>query len=246
MKRSFSLSGLCVALVIFHAPALPAANTNALVKTWETQVVGPGLDRTTCFLTFSNDLTWTGYGIALKSFGPVALAGTWGIDSKDRIIGGFTEFRPALVGDIAGTLKKLAASQNHVRGRGVEMHRIFHVKGTALSTLRDVSGSNWVGRVHSQGNTSFQVYTLTASTNLPGWFDITGSGFGHSGTYAISGGLVVASDRRANGYLVSDFGSVGTTSTWSFAGRFLPSLERVVFHGRQDTGQHLVIRATKQ
>jgi hypothetical protein len=144
------------------------------------------------------------------------------------------------------TLTKVTTTHDHLRGRAVATHGILQVKGTALSTLPDVSGSNWVGEVHTQGNTSFQSYTFTASTNLPGWFDITGSGVGQGGTYTVSGALIVTSDRRANDYLVSDFGSVNSTSTWSFAGKFLPSLECAAFRGRQDTGHSLVIRAAKQ
>lgn len=244
MKRLFSFVGLCSALVLLHSQTAPAANTNSLIGTWETQVTGIGPDRATCFLTFSNDFTWVGYGIALKSFGTVSFAGTWGIDSRDRITGSFTEFRDD--GDIAGTLTKFAVSQNHLRGNAISGHGRLKFKGSALSTPPDVSGSNWVGEVRARGNTSFQSYTFTASTNLPGWFDITGSGVGQSGTYTLSGALVITSDRRANGYLVSDFGSVGATSTWSFAGKFLPSLERAAFRGHIDTGNDLIIRATKQ
>jgi hypothetical protein len=244
MKRLVLLAGLCSAFTLFDSPAAPAANTNTLIGSWETQLTGPSLGRSTCFLAFSNDFTWTGYGIGLKSFGPITLAGTWGVDAKDRIIGAFTLFSDK--GDRAGTLKKVTATHNHLRGRAVATHGFLQFKGTTLATLPDVSGSNWVGEVHTQGNTSFQSYTFTASTNMPGWFDITGSGLGQGGAYTVSGALVVTSDRRANGYLVSDFGSINTTSTWSFTGKFVPSFERAVFRGRQDNGHFLIIHAAKQ
>ena len=244
MKRLVLWAGLCSALMLFNSPAAMADNTNALVGTWETQLTGPGLDQATCILAFSNDFTWAGYGIGLKSFGPVTLAGTWGVDAKNRIIGGFTQFRDN--GDIAGTLTKVAATHNRLRGRAIATHGILQVKGTTLSTLPNVSGSNWVGEVRTHGNTSFQSYTFTPSTNLPGWFEITGSGVGQGGTYTVSGALIVTSDHRANGYLVSDLGSVNTTSTWSFAGKFLPSHDRAAFRGRSDTGNSLQIRVTKQ
>jgi hypothetical protein len=245
MKRLLLLVGFCSALALLNTPAAPAADTNALVKTWETQVIGPGADRATCFLTFSNDFTWTGYGIALKSFGPVTFDGTWSVDAKQRITGGFTEFRDD--GDVGGTFIARLNGSNKLRARAITAtHRPLKFNGVAQSTLLDVSGSNWVGEVRSRGNKIFQSYTFTASTNLPGWFDIEGAGVAEGGTYTINGGLVVTSDRRANGYLISDFGSAGTTSTWSFAGKFLPSLERAVFRGRQDNGHHFVIHATKQ
>ena len=243
MKQFFSFVGICAALVLLSQPGASAANTNALIGVWETQVIGVGPDRATCFLTFSNDFTWTGYGIALKSFGPVTFAGTWGVDSKDRIVSGFTEFRDD--GDIAGTLTATVNGGDKLRGGAITPHGHLKFNGDALSTLRDVSGSNWVGEVRTSGNTSFQSYTFTASTNLPGWFDITGTGVGQSGTYTVAGALVVTTDRRANGYLVSDFGSGGATSTWSFVGKFLPSLKRANFRGRTDSGHDLVIKATR-
>ena len=244
MKQLVSFVGLCSVLVLLNQPAAPAANTNALIGTWETQVTGVGPDSATCFLTFSNNLTWTGYGIALKSFGPITFAGTWGVDSKDRIIGGFTEFRAD--GDIAGTITAGVPSGNKLRARAVTTHGRLRVKGDPLSTTPDVSGSNWVGEVRTRSNTSFQSYAFTASTNLPGWFDITGSGIGQGGTYTVSGALAITSGRNANGFLVSDFGSGNTTSTWSFAGRFLPSLQRGAFRGRTDTGDDIVISVTQQ
>jgi hypothetical protein len=245
MKRLSLLAGFCFAFVLNNAAAAPATDTNALVKTWETQVIGPAADRATCFLTFSNDFTWTGYGIALKSSGSVTFDGTWSVDAKQRITGGFTEFRND--GDVGGTFIALLNGSNKLRARAITAtHRPLKLDGVAQSTPRDVSGTNWVGEVRTRGNKVFQSYTFTASTNLPGWFDVTGTGVGEGGTYTISGGLVVTSDRRANGYLISDFGSAGTTSTWSFAGKFLPSLDRAVFRGSQDNGHNLVINAAKQ
>jgi hypothetical protein len=243
MKQLVSFIGMCAGLVLLTQPSAPAANTNALIGVWETQVTGPGSDRTTCFLTFSNNFTWTGYGIALKSFGSVTFGGTWGVDSKDRIVGGFTEFRGD--GDIGATFIAAVNGSDKLRAQAIAPGGHLKFNGDALSTLRDVSGSNWVGEVHTRGNTSFQSYTFTASTNLPGWFDVTGSGIGQSGTYTVSGALAITSGRNANGFLVSDFGSGNTTSTWSFAGRFLPSLRRGAFRGRTDTGDGIVIRVTQ-
>ena len=244
--RTFVVALLFLGVVssfLVGTSAQSPVDSDALVGTWETQWIGPGRDRATCYLTFSNDFTWSGYGIALKSFGPVTIAGTWGVDSNDRTIGSFTEYRGD--GDIAGTFKRIAVAHSHLRGRASTGHRHITVNGDASSTPLDVSGSNWVGEVRTGGNTIFQLYTFTASTNAPGWFDITGSGHGRSGTYTISGALVVTSNRRANGYLASDFGSVNTTSTWSFAGRFVPSLERGLFRGRDDSGNRVVIHATQ-
>ncbi len=245
--RTFVVASLFLGVVssfLVGTSAQSPVDPHAPVGTWETQWIGPGRDWATCYLTFSNDFTWSGYGIALKSLGPVTIAGTWGVDSRDRIIGSFTEYRGD--GDIAGTLTKLVAGHHKIHGRAFATQGHITVKGSSLATPPDVSGSNWVGQVRTRGNTSFQSYAFTASTNSPGWFDITGTGVGESGAYTISGALVVTSDRRANGYLVSDFGSVGTTSTWSFAGKFLPSLQRAAFRGRTDTDHAIVIRATNR
>ena len=244
MKRLFLWASFCFVLT-FHATVVPAANTNALLNTWETQVVGPGPDRATCYLTFSNDFTWTGYGVALKSLGPVTFDGTWSVDSRGRVTGGFTEFRND--GDVGGTFTATLNGTNKLRTKAITAtHHPLKLNAVALSTPPDVSGTNWVGEVRTEGSINFQSYTFTASTNLPGWFDITGSAIGQTGSYTISGGLVVTSDRRANGFLTSDFGSGGATSTWSFAGRFLPSLDSATFKGRQENGHTLIIHASKQ
>ena len=242
MKPFFSFVGLCSALLLSQ-PSTLTANTNSLVATWETQLIGPGRDRTTCYLTFSNDLTWAGYGIALKSLGPVTITGTWDVDAHGLIIGSFTEHRNA--GAIAGTLTRLVASRTRIRGGAIATQGRINLKGIALGTPPDLSG-DWTGEVMTGGNTSFQSYTFSISTNGPGWFDITGTGVGEGGMYTITGAVVVASDRSANGYLVSDFGTGNTTSTWSFAGKFLPSLERATFRGHADTGNDVLIHATKQ
>jgi hypothetical protein len=211
--------------------------------TWETQLIGPGSDRTTCYLTYSNDFTCSGYGIALKSFGPVSIAGMWGVDSNGRITGSFTEYRSD--GDISGTLTRFKVGRSKIRGSAFAPQGRINIKGSALSTPPDVSGSNWVGEVRTRGNISNQAYIFTASTNAPGWYDVTGTGIGEGGLYTINGALIVTSGRYANGYFVSDFGT-GRTSTWSFAGKFVPSMKRATFRGHSDGGNSLRIRIAAQ
>jgi hypothetical protein len=244
MKPWFAFVGLCCALGLLNLPTASGANTNLLVGTWETQLVGPGSDRTTCYLTFSNDFTVGGYGIALKSFGPIVIGGFWGVDSKGRLTGSFTEYRDD--GAIGATLTRLSVSRNKIRGSAFSSRGRVTLKGDALSTPLDISGSNWVGEVRTRGNTSFQSYVFTVSTNAPGWYDVTGAGVGPSGAYTISGAVIITSDRRANGYFESDFGNGGTTSTWSFAGKFIPSLECATLRGHSDTGNGVRIRLTNQ
>ena len=243
MKPWLSFVELCFALVLLNPPTASAADTNLLVGTWGTQLKGPGSDQTTCYLTFSNDFTCSGYGIALKSFGPVSIMGTWGVDSKGDITGGITGHRGD--GDLSMTLTKFDANHSKIHGSAFSPKGRVTLKGNALSTPPDVSGSNWVGEVRTHSNLSNQAYTFTASTNVPGWYDVTGTGIGVGGVYAMSGALIVSPDRNANGYFVSDFGT-GKTSTWSFAGRFVPSLERATCRGHSDNGDSLRIFIEKQ
>ncbi|HUJ11940.1 MAG TPA: hypothetical protein VL171_18165 [Verrucomicrobiae bacterium] len=242
MKRLSLLAQLCFVLALFNAWSVLAADTNALIDTWETQIIGPGSDHATCFLTFSNDFTWAGYGIALKSFGPISFSGNWGLNSKGKTTSRFTEYRQGTT--IPGELTMLAARYYRLHGRGKTLAGI-RLKGKALTEPPDVSGKNWLFEVLTQGKTRFQLYTFTAATNLPGWFELTGTNLGQTNVYTINGALVVTSNRRANGYLFSDFGSGGTTSVWSFAGKFSPSLDGARFHGTKDTGHPLVIYVSK-
>jgi hypothetical protein len=57
--------------------------------------------------------------------------------------------------------------------------------------------------------------------------------------------MIVNTDRRANGYMISDFTS-SVTVTSSFSGRFNLPLTKITFVGRDDNNHALVFRATQQ
>jgi hypothetical protein len=239
MKRCVILVMACSAFLFVHHRAATAGNGISPSGDFETSWVGLNSDRMVCYLTFNTNLTWTGYGIALKSFGPVTVNGTWSLDSKNRVTGGFTELRSD--GDVSAFFSATVSGNGKFHAHASSPHGQLRIQGAPVATTLDLSG-NWIVERHTGGNSTFETYTLTANTNQPGWFDIAGTGTGQGGSYNLTGALVVTSTRLANAFIVSDFGQLNTTSTWSYAGKFVSSGERGNFRGHDDHGHDLIIR----
>jgi hypothetical protein len=239
--RTIVGASLFLGLVSLFPVGASAQVTNSPVATWAVTLAGR--DRGLTYLTFSNDFTWGGYGISLKSFGPFTIDGsTWSYNQQLEVVSGYTQFLPNDVE--AGRITITLPGGSKLRGRAVASNGHFNLKGEPLSPAPNVSGS-WIGKVRTRGTKFFETYMITASTNLPGWFDVDGQGVNSSGTFTISGALIVNADRRANGYTISDYGS-SVTTTSSFSGRFNAPLDKVGFVGRDDDNHSVVIRATKQ
>jgi hypothetical protein len=221
-----------------------AQATNSPVGIWAVAITGA--DRGLTYLTFSNtsnDFVWTGYGISLKSFGPFTIAGTWGFNSKAQVVGGYTQSLPS--GDVAGTVKITLPGGDKFLGSAVSAggHH-SRLVGQAVGTVPDINGA-WSGEVHTHGTAFFESYTFAASTNLPGWVDVTGAGTGPSGSFTVAGALIVAADNDVNGYTIRDLGSSGIVTS-SFSGKFNSLLTKAKFVGKDGNNKSVVIDATKE
>ncbi len=240
--RTLVVSSLLLGLVSFVPARVSAQVTNSPVGIWA--VTWNGADRGLTYLTFSNtsnNFVWTGYGISLKSFGPFTISGTWDFNSKGQVVGGYTQSLPA--GAVAGTV--VITLPGGVKLVGIatsENHRIGLV-GQPAGTVPVIDGT-WSGEVHTHGTKFFEDDTIAASTNMPGWFDLAGTGTGPSGTFTVSGALIVAANHQANGYAIRDLGSSGIVTS-SFSGKFNALYTKVTFVGRDSDKRAVVINATK-
>ena len=241
--RSFVWSVFLSGLVCLAPGRSMAQATNSPVGTWA--VTWGGRDRAITYLTFtatSNSMDWSGYGISARSFGSVTFSGTWDYDSKARVVGGYTELFPndAESGHIVINLP----GGINLRGTASATNGKFSLRGHPSGAIPNIAGSNWFWTVRSRGNISFENNIITASTNMVGWFDVTGQGSGPGGTFTTSGALIVNSDRRVHGYTIRDLGLSGSVTS-SFSGRFNVPLNKVVLKGRDDNHHGVVIRATQ-
>ncbi|MGD0650274.1 MAG: hypothetical protein ABSA97_03890 [Verrucomicrobiia bacterium] len=239
--RIFVVSSLLLGLVFLFPVGAFAQVTNSPVGTWAVALTGS--DHGLTYLSFSNNFTWGGYGISLKSFGLFTIDGsTWSYNQKLKVASGYTQLLPNDVE--AGHITVTLPGGNKLRGRAVASNGHFNLKGQPSSPAPHISGS-WIGEVQTRGTKFFETYTITASTNMAGWFDIAGEGIDSIGPFTASGAVIVHADRRANGYTISDYGT-SVTTTSSFSGRFNSPLTKITFAGKDDNNHHVIIRAAKQ
>ena len=98
--------------------------------------------------------------------------------------------------------------------------------------------------MESDNKKTLQSFVLTPATNnLPGWFDLTGTGIGESGTFTLVGAVLVTSDRNAAGYTITDFGT-GTLQA-SFVGRVSRKLNKLVLRGKDENTKSVTLHAEK-
>lgn len=237
-----SVFAAMMACAVFWAPVREAhaQTTNSPVGIWETTWLGS--DRGLSYLTFSNDFTVAGYGISLKSFGTFTVAGTWAYDSRARVVAGYTQL---IDGDnAAGSLIATVPAGKKIRARAIASNGKFKLKGEMPVDYPDVTGA-WVAEITQGGNHSFQTYTIAPSPGMPAMFDITGEGIGNGGTFTVTGAIIVSKRNRANAFLVSDFGTLGTSAA-SVTGKVFDKSGRMVLVGRDDSRKKILIRAEQQ
>ena len=228
---------IAAAVCLGAAIALSGAN-NSPVGTWQVSISGS--DRGVTFLTFSNDFTFAGYGISQDALGPFTIAGTWEFDSKGRIVGGYTQFIEG--GSTAGILRGSIVGNGRLQARVKTTEGPEKFRAPAPAASPDLAGA-WAGKTRQPGENGLTSFTLTASTNMPGWFDLTGTGIDSGGSFTMSGAVLVTSDRRVGAYTVSDFGTA--TQTASFAGKLARKGKKLVLIGKNDDRQRVKLLAER-
>ena len=239
MKRSFLVWALFLGAWVGQ-PAISRGAALSPVGTWEVSIVGS--DRGTSIMTFSNDLTVTGCGITRDQFGFFALAGTWSLDAHGGVIVSYV-LSTNSVGSGGASFTARLLHSGRFRGKGHSSHgNLLLFKGEQPSSLPGLTGS-WTAVVKRRTKTLHETYTITASTNFPAVFDVTGGGLSDTGSFTLSGTIIAMRNNTLNASIDRTFGV--DTQHSSLAGRVNAKDFEIQLKGFDDTGAYLRIKALK-
>jgi hypothetical protein len=237
MKRLFWVSALFLGTWVVQ-PVVSGAQPLSPVGSWE--VVISGADRGTSMMTFSNDFSVSGYGIERKQFGLFTLTGNWGFDTNGDVVVAYLQ---SLNG--VGTAVNFTARVQHsgkFRAKGTGTSGGLQFRGAVVSDFPDLSGS-WSAAVKRRGKTLLETYTITASTNFPAVFDVTGGGLSDTNAFTLLGTLIVTSHNQLNVSIDRTFGV--DTQRSSLYGRYKPAKPEMALKGVDNVDAHLTIKATR-
>ena len=239
MKRSLLVSALFLGAWVVQ-PAISRGQTLSPVGTWEVTILGS--DRGTSMMTFSNDLTLTGYGITQKRFGFFTLAGNWSLDSNGNVIVSYVQSINGVGSGGASFTTRLSRS-GRFRAKGSDnTGKTLRFKGQQPSSFPDLSGS-WTAVGKRRSRALLETYNIAASTNFPAVFDVTGNGqSGDTGSFTLSGAIITTSNNKLNASIDRTFGV--DTQRSSLAGIFKPRNSDMQLKGDDDTNAHLALKAT--
>jgi hypothetical protein len=236
MKRSF----LICALILSACVSRPARADTSPVGTWQVSTLGS--QQGILMMTFSNDNSVAGYGITRKQFGFITLAGTWGIDSKGDVEAAYVQ-----TVDGAGTAYRLIAHMlpsGRFRGRATSKSGGYTCKGEQPESLPSLTGL-WNAGLKRKGQPLAEVFTATPSSNYPAIYDITGSGFSETGSFTLSGEIIVSSENKVNASIARTFGIDTQHSILSGVFKSKHSGDQMRLQGSDDTHAHLSEIATR-
>ncbi|MGA2137354.1 MAG: hypothetical protein ABSH14_00680 [Verrucomicrobiia bacterium] len=238
MKRSFLVWALFLGAWVGQ-PAISHGLAPSPVGTWEVSILG--FDTGTSIMTFSNDFTVTGCGIMRHQFGFFTLAGNWSLDAHGGVIVSYLLSTNGVGSGGASFTARLLHS-GRFRGSGHDDNgKLLHFKGEQPSNLPDLTGS-WTAVVKRRGKTLLETYDITASTNFPAVFDVTGNGSSETaGSYTLTGTIIATPNNKLNASIDRTFGA--ETQHSSLAGRVKHKDSDMRLKGRDDTNVHLSIKA---
>jgi len=238
MKRSFLVWALFLGIWVVP-PATSRGLALSPVGTWEVSIVGS--DKGTSIMTFSNDLTVTGCGITRDQIGFFTLAGNWSVDAHGSVIVSYVLSTNGVGSGGASFTARLLRS-GRFRGKGRDNHgKGLHFNGEQPSNLPGLTGT-WTAVVKRRGNTLLETYDITASTNFPAVFDVTGNGSSETaGSYTLTGTIIATPNNKLNASIDRTFGA--DTQRSSLAGRVKHKDSDMRLKGHDDANVHLSIKA---
>lgn len=235
MKRSFLILGLFWGVLVLQ-PAVSRGQTLTPIGTWEVTI--QGTDRGTSMMTFSNDMTVTGYGITQKQFGLFSLTGNWGFNSQGDVVVAYVQTLDGTNTAVSFAAQLLRSGRFFAKGTGTSGR--FRFKGAKPTDFSDLSGS-WVAAVKRGTKTLHETYTISVSSNFPAVFDVVGQGLSDTGSYTLTGEIISASHSKLNASINRTAGlNTVRSSLW---GMFKPRKPEMALRGSDDTGAHLDVRA---
>jgi hypothetical protein len=193
-------------------------------------------------MTFSNDLTVTGCGITRDQLGFFTLAGNWSLDAHGGVIVSYVMSTNGLGSGGASFTARLSHS-GRFRGNGHDNDgKVLYLTGEQPASLPDLTGS-WTAVVKRHTKTLHETYTITASTNFPAVFDVTGDGLSDTGSFTLSGTIIATSNNKLNASIDRTFGV--DTQHSLLTGRVKSGSSDMQLKGDDDTNAHLAIKATR-
>jgi hypothetical protein len=239
MKRLFLVPALFLGVLV-DQPAVVRGQSPSPVGTWQVHILGS--DRGTAMMTFSNDLTVSGYGITQNRFGFFSLTGNWRFDTNGNVIVAYVASLNGVGSGGASFTARLSRS-GRFRARGSDnSSKPLRFMGEQPPDFPDLSGS-WTAMVRRHGRTLHESYTITASTNFPAVFDVTGSGLSDTSSFTLLGAIITTSRDRLNASIDRTFGVDIQRS--SLAGIFKPRASVMQLSGEDDAHARLAVRATQ-
>jgi len=234
MKRSSLIFGLLWGVLVLQ-PAVSHGQTLTPVGTWEVTILGS--DRGTSMMTFSNDLTVSGYGITQKRFGLFTLTGNWGFDSHGDVVVAYVQSLNGTNTAASFTARLRRSGRFFAKGTGTSGR--FRFKGVKPAGFSDLSGS-WVATVKRHSKTLHETYTISVSSNFPAVFDVVGQGLSDTGTYTLTGEIITASHNKLNASINRTSGLATIRS--SLWGMLKPRNPTMSLRGSDDTGASLDVK----
>ena len=238
MKRSFLVWALFLGTWVVQ-PDVLGAQPLSPVGTWE--VVISGVSRGTSMMTFSNDFSVSGYGIERKQFGLFTLTGNWGFDTNGNVVVAYLQSLNGV--NTAVSFTAIVQHSGKFRAKGTGTSGGLQFRGAVAASDFPVLSGSWTAVVKRHGKTLHEAYTITASTNFPAVFDVTGDGLSDTGSFTLSGAFIATSHNQLNVSIDRIFGV--DTQRSSLYGKFKPATPEMALKGVDDTDAHLTIRALK-
>jgi hypothetical protein len=238
MKRMFLVFAFLGSALVFQ-PAIARGQTLSPVGSWEITILGP--DRGNAMMTFSNDFTVSGYGITRLETGMFTLTGNWGFNSHGDVVVAYLQSFGSTNRAASFTAQLKSATRFTADGRGTDGH--FRLKGEAAGAIPDLSGS-WTALVKRSGKTLHELYAITASTNFPSVFDVTGTGLSDTGSFTLDGEFIANSHDKLAAFINRTFSGSNTVAS-SISGTIKTHKPTMSLHGSDDTGTSLTIKAVQ-
>jgi hypothetical protein len=238
MKRSFLICALFLGAWAVR-PGISHGQTLSPAGSWQVTILGS--DKGTAVMTFSNNFTVSGYGITRKQFGLFTLTGNWAFNNKGDVVVAYIQSLNSVGTAFNFTAHLLRSGKFRAKGTDTA-HARFRFKGEQPADVPDLSGA-WTSVVHRHGKTLHELYTVTASTNFPAVFDVTGQGLSDTGSFTLDGAIIATSHNKLNASI--DRTSGVDTQRSSLFGTFKPARSEMRLAGVDDTHAHLSVKAAQ-
>ncbi|HVM60933.1 MAG TPA: hypothetical protein VMV72_08705 [Verrucomicrobiae bacterium] len=235
MKRSFWICALLWGAVVGQ-PTLSRGQNTSPVGTWQVTILGS--QKGVLMMAFSNNNntnTVTGYGISRKQFGFITLSGSWGFNSKGDVVAAYVQNVGTTSTAYTFTAKMLPSGQFQAKaishGSGS-----YVCKGEQPTSFPNLSGT-WNATLKRKGKIYSELFAVSASTNYPYAYDVTGTGLSEAGSFTLSGSIIASAEDKVNAAVARTFGTDVQNS--SLSGVFKSKHSRMMLSGSDDTGAHL-------